>query len=126
MNCEEGCPVSREESVTARPKDNVPMGGRCMPVTLRLFFLPFAPKRPGGRGCRSSERSLSNEHPREEMEESKVTWSKGRLGLRDSLSRDSRAMIEHRALRRGELASSTELKEAALQGNRIEVVKSQG
>jgi hypothetical protein len=35
-------------------------------------------------------------------------------------------MIEHRALRRGELASSTELKEAALQGNRIEVVKSQG
>ena len=126
MNCEEGCPVSREESVTARPKDNVPMGGRCMPETLRLFFLPFAPKRSGGRGCRSSERSLCDEHPWEEMEEGKVARSEGRLGLRDSLSRDSRAMIEHRALRRGELASSTELKEAALQGNRIEVVKSQG
>ena len=60
------------------------------------------------------------------MEEGKVARSEGRLGFRDSFSHDSCAMIEHRALRRGELTSSTELKEAALQGNRIEVVKSQG
>ena len=63
------------------------------------------------------------------MKEGKVARSEGRLGLRDGLareSRDSRAIIEHRALRRGELTSGTELKEAALQGNRIEVIKSQG
>ena len=97
-----------------------------MTAPLPLLLPSCAPVGPRSGSLSPTEGSLSYEHPREEVKESKVAGGEGRLGGCDGLGRESSAVVEHRALGRCKLPGGTVLEKSAFEGYRIGVIESKG
>ena len=97
-----------------------------MAAPLLLLLPSCAPVGPRSGSLSPTEGSLSYEHPREEVKESKVAGSESRLSGCDGLGRESSAVVEHRALRRCKLPGGTVLEKSAFEGYRIGVIEPKG